>query len=458
MRYFVCFVMIWLASSMQAAEKPNIILILADDLGYGDLGCYGQTKIQTPVLDQLAKDGMKFTNAYAGDTVCAPSRCTLMTGLHTGHCIVRGNGGGGGPKLNVPIRADEYTIAKTLKDAGYSTALIGKWGLGEVGSTGIPNKQGFDYFYGYLNQTHAHNYYPDFLWRNTTKISLPNEQSINDGVSKTQNAYVPDLCRDEALRYIESKKDVPFFLFYSTTVPHANNEKTRYNRDGNEVPDLGIYADKDWPIQEKKKAAMITRLDTDVGVILDKLGSLGLDKNTLILFTSDNGPHKEGGNDPQFFHSSGPLRGIKRDLSDGGIRVPAIARWPGTIKPGHVSDHVWAFWDIPPTFAELAGETITTPIDGISFVPTLTGHGTQKDHKWLYWEFHEGVFKQAVRHGPWKAIREGWRKPLQLYNVVDDPDESDNVAKQHPELVANIEVYLRTARTESKEFPVDQRR
>ena len=456
MRFLVAFVAICLGSSIQSAEKPNIILILADDLGYGDLGCYGQPKIQTPVLDQLAKDGMKFTHAYAGSTVCAPSRCTLMTGLHTGHCLVRGNGGGAVPKGNVPLRPDEFTIAKALKDVGYSTALIGKWGLGEVGSTGIPNKQGFDYFFGYLNQTHAHNYYPDFLWRNTTKVSLPNEQSENEGVSQTQNVYTPDLFRDEALKYIESNKDAPFFLFYSTTVPHANNERTRFDSDGNEVPDLGLYADKDWPIQEKKKAAMITRLDTDVGVILDKVKALGLEKNTLILFSSDNGPHKEGGNDPNFFNSSGPLRGIKRDLSDGGIRVPAIARWTGTIEPGQVSDHVWAFWDIPPTFAELAGATITTPIDGISFVPTLTGHGKQKEHEWLYWEFHERGFKQAVRHGPWKAIRIGWGNPLELYNVVDDPDESDNLAKQKPELVAKIEDYLKTARTESQKFPIEK--
>lgn len=457
MRYLVTLLALGLLGSTYAKERPNIVLILADDLGYGDVGCYGQTQIQTPILDQLAKDGIKFTDAYAGSTVCAPSRCTLMTGLHTGHCIVRGNGGGGGPRLNVPLRKDEYTIARALQEGGYATALIGKWGLGEVGSTGIPNKQGFDYFYGYLNQHHAHNYYPDFLWRNTTQVTLPNEQTTNDGVSKTQQAYVPDLCRDEALKYLEEVKDKPFFLFYSTTVPHANNEKTRYDGNGNEVPDLGIYADKDWPIQEKHKAAMITRMDTDIGMILDKIKTLGLDKNTLILFTSDNGPHKEGGNDPEFFKSSGPLRGIKRDLTDGGIRVPAIARWTGTIKPGTVSDHPWAFWDVPVTLAEIAEVARPEDNDGLSFAPTLHQKGHQAKPEYLYWEFHERTFKQAVRYGPWKAVRVGWGKPLELYNVVDDPDESENLAKQKPEIVATIEEYLKQARTESKAFPVNKR-
>ncbi|MBN9518269.1 arylsulfatase [bacterium] len=444
-----------LASPAAAQPRlPNIVLILADDLGYGDLGCFGQTRIRTPHLDQLAKDGVRFTQCYAGSTVCAPSRCALMTGLHTGHCRVRGNGGGGGPRLNVPLRPDDPCVADVLKRAGYVTALVGKWGLGEEGSTGVPTRKGFDHFFGYLNQHHAHNYYPDFLWHGTTRERIDNPQSDTENVASRFNHYAPDLFRDDALRFLAASRDRPFFLYFATTTPHANNERTRATGEGNEVPGDAPYTNEAWPRAEKNKAAMITRMDADVGALLAKLRELGLERNTLVLFSSDNGPHREGGNDPAFFRSSGPFRGIKRSLTDGGIRVPTIARWPGTIRPGTTSDHVWAFWDVLPTACDLAGVPTPPDLDGLSVAPTLTGRGEQRRHEFLYWEFHEGGFKQAVRHGNWKAIRQAPGAALELYDVVADVGESRDVAAMNPEVVARIETYLRTARTDSADFPV----
>ena len=434
-------------------RKPNVVLILADDLGYGDLGCYGQTKIRTPNLDRLAADGIRFTQCYAGSTVCAPSRCALMTGLHTGHCRTRGNGGGGTPRGNVPLRPDDLCVAEVFQKAGYRTALIGKWGLGEAGSTGVPNRKGFDYFFGYLNQHHAHNYYPDFLWRNGEKVPLPNEQK-SDGVAAKPVVYTPDLFRDEALQFIETNRDRPFFLYFATTVPHANNERTRADGHGNEVPSDAPYTDESWPQTEKNKAAMITRMDADIGRLLAKLKELGLEDNTVVLFTSDNGPHREGGNDPAFFASSGPFSGIKRSLTDGGIRIPGIVRWTGVAKPGTVSDHVWAFWDFLPTACELTGTKVPEGLDGLSILPTITGRGEQKRHEFLYWEFHEGGTKQAVRYGEWKAIRTAPGRPLELYNLRMDIGEKQNMAAKHPDVVRRIEDYLRAARTESKEFPI----
>lgn len=445
---------VWTAQAANPAPKPNIVFILADDLGYGDVGCYGQQKIKTPNLDQLAADGIRFTQCYAGSTVCAPSRCALMTGLHTGHCRIRGNGGGSVPQGNIPLTPDDPCVAKLLKQAGYSTALIGKWGLGEVGSTGIPTRQGFDYFFGYLNQGHAHNYYPDFLWRNEEKVALPNPQSDTRGVAAKPVAYVPDLCREEALKWLDTHHKEPFFLYYATTVPHANNEKTRVTKSGNEVPSDEPYTNEPWPQPEKDKAAMITRMDADIGKLLAKLDALGVAENTLVIFASDNGPHREGGNNPDFFNSNGPFTGIKRAMTDGGIRVPGIIRWKGVTKPGTVSDQVWAFWDFLPTAAELAGVNAPAGLDGISIVPTITGKGQQKQHEFLYWEFHEGGFKQAVRHGDWKAIRQAPGAPLELYNIARDPAEKENVAEANPERVAAIEAYLKTARTDSPHFPI----
>jgi arylsulfatase A-like enzyme len=446
--------LLFACSTTHAAEQPNVVFILADDLGYGDLGCYGQTKIRTPNLDKLAADGIRFTQCYAGSTVCAPSRCALMTGLHTGHCRTRGNGGGGGPRSNVPLGPNDLCVAELFKKAGYATALVGKWGLGEENSVGIPTKKGFDHVFGYLNQHHAHNYYPDFLIRNDSREPIPQnvQHATAENVAEKREVYAPDLLLKDALQFVETNRAKPFFLYFATIAPHANNEKARHDKNGNEVPSDEPYTNENWPTAEKNKAAMITRLDRDIGTLLAKLDVLGLSKNTLVLFSSDNGPHKEGGNDPEFFRSSGPFRGIKRALTDGGIRVPMIVGWPGVAKPS-VSDHVWAFWDFLPTIAELTNQP-TPQLDGLSVLPTLTGKGTQKTHEFLYWEFHEGGFKQAVRHGNWKAIRQAPKKSLELYDVVKEPSESTNVAKSHPQVLAKIEAYLATARTESKEFPI----
>jgi arylsulfatase A-like enzyme len=434
------------AMKTQTGRQPNIIFILADDLGYGDVGCYGQRMIQTPNIDRLAAQGVRFTQAYAGSTVCAPSRSCLMTGLHTGHTTVRGNS-------NVPLRPQDPTVAELLKGAGYATALIGKWGLGEEGTTGVPNKKGFDYFYGYLNQTHAHNSYPSFLYRNEHRIKLqnvvPNEGKAGQGVASEKRQFVGDLYIEEMLKFLDQNKANPFFLYAAFTFPHANNEGKTC-----EVPDLGIYKDKDWPEAQKKLAALITRLDTYVGQIMGKLKDLGIDDETIVFFTSDNGAHKEGGNDPEWSHSSGPLRGIKRDLYDGGIRVPMIVRWPGQIAPNTTSDQVWAFWDFLPTAAEIAGAKAPKDIDGISMLPAILGKPQKNQHEFLYWEFHEGGFKQAVRYGDWKAVRKGTKEPLELYDLKTDVAEARNVAKEHPEVVKKITAYLATARTESKDFPI----
>jgi len=447
MRYFLSLFVSSVVALSASAAPPNMVFILADDLGYGDLGCYGQKKIQTPNLDKLAADGMRFTQVYAGSTVCAPSRCTLMTGLHTGHCRIRGN-------ATVPLASDDVTVARVLQKGGYVTGCIGKWGLGEANTTGIPTKQGFDYYFGFLNQVHAHNYYPDYLWRGEVKVPLKNVQE--KGIASKRVEYAPDLLREEAIAFIEKNKEKTFFLYYTPTLPHVNNEKTRADGNGNEVPDDKPYTNEKWPQPEKDKAAMITRLDADVGKLLSNLTELGLDKNTLIIFTSDNGPHKEGGNTVEFLQSSGPLRGLKRDLTEGGIRVPAIVRWPGVVKAGTTSDQVWAFWDVFPTLCEVAGAKAPNNLDGISFLPTLTGQGKQQTHDFLYWEFHEGGTKQAVRHDDWKAIRLSPSAPLELYDLATDIGEKKNVAKDHPEVIAKIEEYLKSARTKSKDWPIQE--
>jgi len=443
-------------------KKPNIIFILADDLGYGDLGCYGQEEIATPNLDLMAADGMRFTDHYAGSTVCAPSRCSLMTGLHTGHCYVRGNREAK-PMGQTPLPDETVTVAELLKEAGYTTALIGKWGLGGPGSTGIPNKQGFDYFYGYLCQRHAHNYYPEFLFRNEETVPLEGNKVANPrpdgaGVAIERAQYSHDLVTEEAISFVEQNKDRSFFLYLAYTIPHANNEA---KNKGMEVPSLGQYADKDWPEPQKGHAAMITRMDRDIGRLFAKLAELGLDEDTLVVFSSDNGPHREGGNDPDFNDSNGPLRGIKRDLYEGGIRVPMIARWPGKIKAGSVTNHVSAFWDFLPTCCELSGVETPIGLDGISMVPTLLGQKKkQKKHEFLYWEFHEKVKKQAVRMGEWKGVRlnmaENPGGAIELYNLKVDIAEKHNVADQHPQIVAQIANYMKTARTQSEYWPLPE--
>jgi choline-sulfatase len=425
--------------------RPNIVLILADDLGYGDVGCYGQKLVATPHIDRLASQGMRFTQGYAGSTVCAPSRCVLMTGRHSGHATVRGN-------ALVPLQPDDVTVAEVLKSAGYATGLFGKWGLGEPETTGLPNRQGFDEFFGFLNQHHAHNYYPDYLWRNEQKELLDNVVPKNN-IASVRKQYAPDLFAAEALSFLDRHAGHPFFLYFAPTLPHANNERGNAEGNGMEVPDDAPYTDRPWPQAQKNHAAMITRLDSAVGQVLKKLADLGLEEETIVVFSSDNGPHKEGGADPKFFGSSGPWRGHKRDLTDGGIRVPFIVRWPGKVAADSTSDQVVWFADFLPTAAEFAGAKAEAAGDGMSLVPTLRRSGKPMDRT-LYWEFHEGGFKQAVRMGDWKGIRLKPEAPLELYNVAADPGEVTNVAPAHPQVVEEIESYLKTARTESAEFPV----
>jgi len=432
------------ATRPKPQHKPNIIFILADDLGYGDVGCFGQRKIKTPSLDRMADEGMRFTSVYAGSTVCAPSRCALMTGKHTGHGWIRGNS-------TLALRPEDVTVGEVLKQAGYRTGVIGKWGLGLEGSTGVPGKKGFDEWFGYLDQHHAHNYYPEFLWRSD---SQGNERRVL--LEKNQNGqkgkYSHDYFTFTALNFLNINKDQPFFLYLAYTIPHANNELNRETGNGMETPDDSPYRNEPWPQPEKNKAAMITRLDRDVGILLSKLKDLKIDDNTIVFFSSDNGPHKEGGNDPDYFESRGPLRGIKRDLYEGGIRAPTIVRWPGKIKAGVVSDFPWAFWDFLPTAAEIAGAKPPPNIDGISILPTLLGQKQTKQHEFFYWEFHERGSKQAVRMGDWKAVRLLPGQPLELYNLKTDLGEKENVASKNPEVVAKIEAYLKTARTESAQW------
>ncbi|MHC4619675.1 MAG: arylsulfatase [Planctomycetota bacterium] len=442
-------------------KRPNIIFILADDLGYGDLGCYGQKEIKTPNIDRMAAEGMRFTQHYAGSTVCAPSRCVLMTGLHTGHCRVRSNS-------RVLMDPEDVTVAKVLKNAGYVTGMVGKWGVGHPPPPGDPARNGFDYFFGYLNMVHAHNYYPEFLWRNEDKVVLDDNQLAaryrgEQGWSWRQGTYSHDLFTEEALRFVDVFRKEPFFLYLAYTIPHANNEGGRHIGNGMEVPDYGIYRDRDWPDPQKGHAAMISRMDRDIGALLAKLKELGIDGNTLVMFSSDNGPHKEGGADPAFFNSWGTLRGYKRDLYEGGIRVPFIVRWPGRIEAGSVTDHVSAFWDFLPTAAELGGAKAPDKIDGISMVPTLLGKPhKQKKHDFLYWEFHERGGKQAVRMGKWKAVRLNVHKkpngPLELYDLSTDIGENHNIAYKHPRVISKIETILKAARTDAERWPIPRRR
>lgn len=401
---------------LNAEERPNLIFVLADDLGYGDLGCFGQEKIETPHLDRMAAEGMKLTSFYAGSTVCAPSRCVLMTGKHTGRARVRGNGWG-------PLEPGDITVAEVLKEAGYRTAICGKWGIGEEGTTGVPNLQGFDFFYGYLNQRHAHNFYPSYLWRNGEREALPNvlehEDRFGAGWAREAVAYSHDLVMEEALRWIGEVKDQPFFLYLALTVPHANNERSGALGDGQEVPNYGIYEDKKgWSRPNKGQAAMVTRMDDGMGRLMERLRELGHHENTLVIFSSDNGHHREGGNDPEFFDANGPLRGMKRDLYEGGIRVPTIAWWPGRIAAGSSWAGAAYFGDYMATVCELTGQGQPDGLQSVSFLPALLGElNRQEEHAYLYWEFHGGEGKQALRFGQWKAVRQGFGNGhIELYD------------------------------------------
>jgi uncharacterized sulfatase len=450
-----------------AREQPNIIFILADDLGYGDLGSYGQKVISTPRLDQMAAEGTRLTQFYAGNTVCAPSRSVLMTGLHMGHTHVRGNAGRD-QRERQSLRDQDLTIAEHLHLAGYVNGLIGKWGLGEVDMPGHPLRQGFDSFFGYLNQRHAHNYYPEYLWRNWEQQKLANTvQGIGNGqedVDFTAGAatkrvdYSHDLFADEALRFVNQHQQDPFFLFLSLTIPHANNEGSRLTGDGAEVPDYGIYANRDWPNQDKGQAAMITRMDGDVGRLLDLLVELGIAENTFVFFTSDNGPHDEARHDLTRFNPSGPLRGIKRALYEGGIRVPAIAWMPGTVLAGRTSDHICYAGDFFATASELAGIEVPTGLDSISMLPTLTGNSEQMKHQYLYWEFYEQGSRQAVRFGNWKAVRQPMiTGEIELYDLNRDIGEKHDVSDDYPDIVKQAGDYLDQAHVENPNWSPPQK-
>ena len=428
-------------SGQRQAQKPNVIFILADDLGYGDLGCYGQKLIQTPNLDQLAAEGMRFTQFYAGSTVCAPSRAVLMTGKHMGHVSVRGNAGAGNMSIQT-LPKDEFTVAEVFKRAGYQTALFGKWGLGEIGSEGHPNKKGFDEFFGFLNQTHAHNYYPTFLVHNSARVPLRNvpaeeDKEVGSGWAKEKVDYAPDVIFDRAISWLEKNRSKPFFLYFASTLPHANNEASRGVGNGQEVPDFGIYKDKPWADQDKGQAAMITHLDAQVGKMMAWLKARGMDRNTLVVFSSDNGPHNEGKHHPELFNPSGGLRGMKRALYEGGIRVPFIARWPMKIKAGTANDHVGYFGDVMATISELTNQTPPTGLDSISFLPTLLGKTSQQTkHKYIYFEFYEQGSRQSVRFGNWKAIRQPMLTgKIELFDLSKDLAEANNVADANPDIV-----------------------
>ncbi len=428
----------------QEQSHPNIIFIMADDLGYGELGCYGQNKIQTPHIDLMANEGMRFTNFYAGSTVCAPSRCALLTGKHTGHAYVRGNYEIGHWRSylgQLPIPEDEITIFEVLKQRNYVTSCYGKWAMGHAASTGAPHLHGVDDFLGYNCQRHAHSYYPYYLEGNKGEKIW---QTGND--RKSGGAiYSHDVLTERALDFITDHKDTSFFLYVPYTIPHGPFQ----------VPDLGIYKDRDWDNKLKIQAAMISRMDKDVGRILQLLKKLGIDENTMVFFTSDNGAHGDGGT-LDLFNSSGLLRGRKRDLYEGGIRVPMIVRWPGKIKAGSTSDHQGAFWDLMPTLADITGTKPPAEIDGISFLPTLMGKD-QPIHHHLYWEFYEKGGKQAVRKGKWKAVRLNLQKdfygaPVELYNLEEDLSESNNLADQFPEIVREMLGLMKASHSPSTHF------
>ncbi|MFH5884666.1 arylsulfatase [Halalkalibaculum sp. DA3122] len=448
-----------------SSQKPNVIFILADDLGYGDLGVYGQDIIDTPFIDRMAKEGMKFTAHYAGSTVCAPSRSALLTGTHTGHTSVRAND----RSQPLLLEDEDVTVADIFKKAGYRTGLVGKWGVGHPPPHNDPARNGFDYFFGYLNMWHAHNFYPEFLYKNGSKVWLDNRlrrpQGTNPwahmpegtGVAEQTVQFAPDLIEQESLSFIERNSERPFFLFISLNLPHANNENTE---NGLRASDYGPFAEKDWPEQEKGFARFVTDIDHTVGKVLQKLESLGLDRQTLVIFTSDNGPHAEGGHDPDFFDSNGAMRGIKRDLYEGGIRVPMIVRWPGKVPAGTTSDHISAFWDVLPTVSDLTGIPAPEGIDGISFLPTLLGHpGDQQQHKYLYWEFYEDGGEQAVRQGKWKAVRRQVRSrsPLQveLYDLSRDPSEQHDIADEHPEKARELLRLMQQAHKSYEPIPLN---
>ena len=439
----------WLLVHEASSDKPNIVFIMVDDMGWADLGCYGSQHIKTPNVDKMAAEGIRFTQAYSGCTVCAPARSVLMTGLHTGHTPVRGNTGG------IPMRDGDVTVAEVLKQAGYATGGFGKWGLGDVGTAGVPEKQGFDEFFGYYHQVHAHDYWTDYLWRNSQKVPMTGEE----GSAQRYSHY---RIFEQTLKFIRRNKDRPFFCYAAWTPPHG-----KYQIPESE-PAWQMYKDKPWPNDAKVVAAMDTMLDRHVGELLDLLKQMNIDERTIVFFCSDNGAAKRFDG---LFDSSGPLRGNKRSMYEGGIRTPMIVRWPGKIKADTVSEHAWYFADVMPTFAELAGASRYLPqqIDGLSIAPTLLGQvEKQEKHKFMYWEFQRynwakrknvpNTLAQAVRMGPapaagvgvgkWKAVRHKSNEPFELYDLSKNISEENNVAAEHPDIVAKIEAYVKRNRVE----------
>jgi len=422
-------------------DKPNIIYIMVDDLGYGDLGCYGQKRIRTPHIDRLAAEGMKLTSYYAGNTVCRPSRLVLWTGMHAGHTKIDSNAG-------FTMSESDTTVAELLKGVGYATGGVGKWACGTPGSGGEPIHHGFDFWMGYLDQGQAHNFYPTHLWRcvedKIEKVTLPGNVLMDDPKARGRVAkldhrvtYSHDVMSEEALGFIRAHHDKPFLLHVHWTIPHTNNEGGRVTGDGQEVPDYGIYANEDWPNVEKGFAAMITRMDGDVGRIVALLREKKIDQRTLIIFTADNGPHHEGGHDHKYFDSNGPLRGYKRDLYEGGIRVPTLAWWPGVIEPGTTSDEPLAFYDFLPTACDLANVKAPSNTDGVSFVPTLLGKpAEQTHHAYLFWKF--GNKATAVRMGQWKLVQFN-EKEVELYDLSSDIGEQKNIADKHANIVKKMQ-------------------
>lgn len=461
-KFLVASVALASSLSLSAQEKPNVVFIIADDLGYGDLSCFGQEKFLTPNIDNLALNGIRCTSTYSGTTVSAPSRASLMTGLHTGHTPIRGNKELE-PEGQFPLPADTYTLFSLFKDAGYKTGAFGKWGLGQPGSEGDPNNQNVDDFFGYNCQLLAHNYYPSHLWHNQTKIEFPDNDNGAFGT------YSQDLIQEHTIRFIKENKDEPFFLFIPTVIPHAelivpeDSIIQRFRGEFPEKPHIGTdsgpaFRKGGYMSQEHPKAmyaAMVTRLDHYVGEIVTELKQQGIYDNTIIIFTSDNGPHVEGGNDPDFFNSNGIFRGYKRDLYDGGIKVPTIVSWKGNIPEGNQTDFTYAFWDYLPTFADILGVKIDHEIDGISVLPTLLGQEGQEEHDYFYFEFQEMNGRQAVVKDNWKLLHQNIRgdKPtLELYNLSADPSENHNVIDIYPEIAKELRQLMKEARQEDENW------
>lgn len=449
------------APAKSPTRKPNIVFIMADDLGYGDVGCYGQSKIRTPNIDRIAREGVRFIDFYAGAPVCAPSRCTLMTGLHSGHAFVRDN-----RELEVegqiPLPEGTPTVASLLKKQGYTTGMFGKWGLGYTGSSGEPNRMGWDTFFGYICQREAHSYYPDHLWRNTEKVPLEG----NEGGLTTGKQYSHDLIAEEALQFVRKNKDRPFFLYVPFTTPHLSlsvpeDSLAEYRSKFPETPypgTKGKYGYVSQPHPRAAYAAMITRMDRDIGRLLDLLKQSGLDDNTLVVFTSDNGPMFDV-NKPEgpFFHSAATFRAGKGSVYEGGIRVPLVARWPGHIPAGTEQRHAAYFPDVMPTLLELSGAPAHAATDGLSFAPALLGKKGQKEHPVIYWEFPTQGGQQAVRIGRYKGVRRGiasGNAKIELYDLQTDVSETTDVAAQRPEIVERVTALFKSEHVPSEVFPL----